>query len=390
MNGQSFEFVIQAKVVTVTRFESRSIWLTIMRTTTSKDVSWCDIDTSKFLLYSNSFLFAGRLVSYPAFVFKTRMQYATQSVSSVSATIRKEGFRGVYRGFTAIAIGLIPSQTTYYCTFEFIRAKAIEWVDHVRVARENGLTLSKSLFELFHTDSNFKHRLTPPKVLSAIEPSILISCEVPLYSVTSQQMNHTNQSTANTGFAELALVNLLAGSAASIASQIFVVPVEVVSQRMIVQRISRSERSDSLFGIVRSLAKTEGFRGFYRGVVASSITYSTSSALWWVAYSTIKHRLAGRSELSPSATVITSGFLASVSSIMVTHPMDVVKTQIQTVAVADRQHSLWRTGYTVIVNEGVRYAFTKGLGARLMNTVPVSVLMITAYEAAKRLSVKQK
>lgn len=43
----------------------------------------------------------------------------------------------------------------------------------------------------------------------------------------------------------------------------------------------------------------------------------------------------------------------------------------------------------IISKEGYSAFFTRGLSARLSNNLPASVLMIIAYEAAKKLSMKQ-
>jgi hypothetical protein len=68
--------------------------------------------------------------------------------------------------------------------------------------------------------------------------------------------------------------------------------------------------------------------------------------------------------------------------------MDVIKTHIQ----ADpgyQKRSAWQTGRMVWEQAGLKSLLTKGLYARLLNTVPASVLMITAYETAKRMAIKQ-
>ncbi len=69
-------------------------------------------------------------------------------------------------------------------------------------------------------------------------------------------------------------------------SQTIVVPLDIVSQRMMIsgQGSLTRERSNGLLAISKQVYRAEGVRGFYRGYLPSIATYAPSSALWWGSY----------------------------------------------------------------------------------------------------------
>ena len=73
-----------------------------------------------------------------------------------------------------------------------------------------------------------------------------------------------------------------AGAFASCLSQAIVIPVDVVSQRLMVQSASAGEVMYSNgWAAARGIVSTEGLRGLYRGASASLLIYVPSSGLWW-------------------------------------------------------------------------------------------------------------
>lgn len=80
---------------------------------------------------------------------------------------------------------------------------------------------------------------------------------------------------------------------------------------------------------------------------------------------------------------VASAASAAMTSAALTHPLDTIKTRVQTnnlkVAEAYRQ---------VVQQEGYLALATKGLWARMMHSTPISVLVILGYETAKKLSIK--
>ncbi|GMF27983.1 unnamed protein product [Phytophthora lilii] len=83
--------------------------------------------------------------------------------------------------------------------------------------------------------------------------------------------------------------NFAGGAFASLVSQTVVVPLDIVSQRMMLsgqgQDVRKTrERAKGFLSVTKQVFRAEGFRGFYRGYVPSIATYAPSSSIWWGSY----------------------------------------------------------------------------------------------------------
>ncbi|KAI4964348.1 hypothetical protein ZWY2020_005909 [Hordeum vulgare] len=83
---------------------------------------------------------------------------------------------------------------------------------------------------------------------------------------------------------EAALANGLGGLTASLCSQAVFVPIDVVSQKLMVQGYSGHVRYKGGIDVVQKIMKADGPRGLYRGFGLSVMTYAPSSAVWWASY----------------------------------------------------------------------------------------------------------
>lgn len=161
--------------------------------------------------------------------------------------------------------------------------------------------------------------------------------------------------------------------------------------------------------VCRTIMAREGVVGFYRGFVLSVLTYAPASAVWWATYGWTKRKLVETlrfssdnetshtvklGELSVSShqqDVIVqaiAGSLAGLAGVVVTHPMDVLKTRLQTVATEDEKKLGLRQAYQKLILQEGYSGLTKGLTARVLQSTPVSVLLIVVYELVKKLSLK--
>ncbi|KAJ3045050.1 hypothetical protein HK097_001303 [Rhizophlyctis rosea] len=91
-----------------------------------------------------------------------------------------------------------------------------------------------------------------------------------------------------------------------------------------------------------------------------------------------------------------SGLTAGIVSALVTNPMDVIKTRVQTLKVGKEA---WegRTQWGMIkeVAKGLARTegwkgFYRGVGARCVSVGPTSIMLIMTYDIVKRLSVIDK
>ncbi|KAJ3100586.1 hypothetical protein HDU97_002116 [Phlyctochytrium planicorne] len=334
------------------------------------DASWDRIDKPSFYSWSALLFLGVRATVYPIALVKTRLQVAEEQKSfrtfkTFTTILRREGFRALYQGFAVTAVGAIPAQVLYLSAFE--------------------------------ASKHYLHKALTAKALRSKLDENRIAV----------------------------LTNFVGGGIASLSSQIVVIPIDVVSQKLMVQNkkklVDGAEKpyKNGIDAIVR-IFSSEGIGGFYRGSLPSILTYVPSSAVWWGTFALTRRVIVSALNLPPSSPssshhhsslpplsesyiqpksypivssefrdlVISgvSGFIAGGVAAAVTNPMDVVKTRLQTMPEAKGEgliqgfRMLWRSeGWT---------GFTRGMGARVMQMAPVSVMTISTYEIVKYLSVK--
>ncbi len=235
--------------------------------------------------------------------------------------------------------------------------------------------------------------------------------------------------------------NFVAGAVASLVTQSIIVPIDVVSQRLMVNdrppqsnptpsastgsSTSSSGKKASLspsharaastaafapgrqngFALARLIVQQDGVRGLYRGFGASVATFVPSSAIWWSAYGAyqkaIWHQYEGltgreaegdmqaRSPTEVVAVQTSSALLSGVTSAILTNPLDVVKTRLQ-VAIRQQggqQPSFRAIAQKLIAEEGPK-GLLRGVAPRITSTALWSTCMVTTYEFLKRTCLK--
>lgn len=206
-------------------------------------IEWEDLDKRKFYSFGVFMTMTIRATVYPAMLIRTRLQVQKGKTlySGTYDAFRKilsaEGIRGFYRGFMVNTFTLISGQA-YITTYELVR-----------------------------------------KYVS----------------------NYSKDNTVK---------SLVAGGSASLVAQSITVPIDVISQQLMMQgegqHLTRFKvKSNTTCGakhsvrfgqtrdIIGQIFAADGFRGFYRGYVASLLTYIPNSAVWWPFY----HFYAGKFEL---------------------------------------------------------------------------------------------
>lgn len=216
-------------------------------------IEWEDLDKRKFYSFGVFMTMTIRVTVYPATLIRTRLQ-VQKGKSLYGGTfdaffkiLRSEGVRGLYRGFMVNTFTLISGQA-YITTYELVRKYVSQYSE----------------------DNTVK--------------------------------------------------SLVAGGSASLVAQSITVPIDVVSQQLMMQgqgqhltrfRLNASTemaKSKRLFGQTRNIMAqifaADGLRGFYRGYVASLLTYIPNSAVWWPFY----HFYAGQCQPSTRYLVSDLGF----------------------------------------------------------------------------------
>ncbi|XP_057960167.1 uncharacterized protein LOC131152347 [Malania oleifera] len=320
------------------------------------DVDWHMLDKSRFF-FLGAALFSGvSAVLYPAVVLKTRQQVSQVQISCIKtafSVMRYEGLRGFYRGFGTSLMGTIPARALY---------------------------------------------------MGALE---ITKCRV-------------GDATIRLGFSETtaaAIANAAAGLSSAMAAQLVWTPIDVVSQRLMVQGngnksiVSNVDSYRYRGGIdaFRRIVRTDGPRGLYRGFGISILTYAPSNAVWWASYSVahkfiwggVGSRFAGKKDdgvggvlrAESAAAVAVQGVSAAVASgvcALITTPLDTIKTRMQVLGGEGKGRRAATAVETVrdLVKEGGLGACYRGLGPRWASMSMSAATMITTYEFLKRLSTK--
>ncbi|KAI4387350.1 hypothetical protein MLD38_005189 [Melastoma candidum] len=330
------------------------------------DIDWQMLDKSKFF-FLGAALFSGvSAMLYPIVLLKTRQQVAFQSqVSCIEIAykiVRYEGFKALYRGFGTSLMGTIPARALYMGALE--------------VTKSNVGTAT-------------------------------IGLGLPDHTVAM-------------------IANAAAGLSAAMAAQLVWTPIDVVSQRLMVQgyagvghgaklSVPGSSSCKYVNGIdaFRKILKTDGLRGLYRGFGISILTYAPSNAVWWASYSIIQRIVwdalgcykckkgdrggeSGNGTIKPDGKTVmlvqgVSAAMAGGVSALITTPLDTIKTRLQVLDVEERERRGGPTiGQTIrnLVKEGGWTACYRGLGLRWASMSMSATTMITTYEFVKRLSAK--
>lgn len=301
----------------------------------------------------------------PLSVVKTRtqVQASGNALAAVRSLAAKEGVAGLYRG-CGRALGscrLPPHLLTRCCSYTTVLVGSLP----VRLLYLGCLERTKAACRAY----------TPPP-----------GWEVP--------------ASVHTGLADF-----VAGATASCLSQSIIIPLDVVSQRLMVQSAASGEivyRNG--FAAARGIVAAEGLRGLYRGSAVSLLLYVPSSGIWWgfyggyqrFAWSCLERMRGEGTEVPPLAPTrevvgvqVAAALAAGVTSGLLTTPLDVVKTRLQTqrVAAGEAPPRFRAVAARLLAEQGAA-GFMRGVGPRVLSAMVWGTSMVTTLELLKRLSVK--
>jgi len=193
------------------------------------------------------------------------------------------------------------------------------------------------------------------------------------------------------------LTTFCAAGFASAFTQTFGVPIDVISQRLMLIRTRNSQTK--AIHVARDILKAEGPRGLYRGYVASLLCFAPHSAIVWSIYSNTRHFARSKINSESSLSKVTlvgywnaqealitagSGFFAGLSASLITNPLDVIRTRQQTQAeVMNYRQTVQSISSTMGLS-----GFYRGAWARTLAMGPSAALVFSSYEILKQLVVK--
>ncbi|KAL5725803.1 hypothetical protein ACHQM5_008905 [Ranunculus cassubicifolius] len=301
------------------------------------------LDKTKFYVVGAG-LFTGVTVAlYPVSVVKTRLQVATKdsveknAFSVIRGLFRSEGIRGLYRGFGTVITGAVPARIIFLTSLETTKVATFKMIEPFKLS----------------------------------EPT------------------------------KAAIANGLAGMTSSLFAQAVFVPIDVVSQKLMVQGYSGHAKYSGGMDVARKIIKANGVRGLYRGFGLSVMTYSPSSAVWWATYGSSQRIIwrflghgAEKNESEPISgpwTVVlvqaSGGVVAGAMASCITTPLDTIKTRLQVMGHENRETAR-QVVKKLILEDGYRGLY-RGLGPRFFSMSAWGTTMITSYEFLKRMCAKE-
>ncbi|KAI5073261.1 hypothetical protein GOP47_0011274 [Adiantum capillus-veneris] len=304
------------------------------------EIGWDRLNKTKFYVIGAGLFSGVSTLLYPISVVKTRMQVATKGQMNISGPavfkgiLRQDGIPGLYRGFGTVIVGTIPSRMVLLTSLETTKLAALNMTEKLKISEAT----------------------------------------------------------------RAALANGIAGLVSSLLSQAIFVPIDVVSQRLMIQGTPEATKYSGGFDVVRKILKTDGIRGLYRGFGMSVITYSPSSAVWWASYGASQRLIwnglgqwtnVGEQEKPKQWQVVSvqaAGGIVSGSVVSIaTTPLDTIKTRLQVIDTVEKP-TIYSTAKTLLKEDGPK-GFYRGLGPRFLSISAWGTCMIVSYEFLKRLSV---
>ncbi|KAF2768585.1 mitochondrial carrier [Teratosphaeria nubilosa] len=174
------------------------------------------------------------------------------------------------------------------------------------------------------------------------------------------------------------------GAAATIASDAFMNPFDVIKQRM--QMHGSTYRS--VTECARQVFRNEGLRAFYVSYPTTLTMTVPFTALQFMAYESLtKFMQRDRKLAYDPLTHCTAGGLAGGFAAAATTPLDVVKTLLQTKGASNdaeirQARGLWQAAGIIWRREGTK-GFFRGMKARIVTAAPSTAICWSAYEVAK-------
>jgi len=158
-----------------------------------------------------------------------------------------------------------------------------------------------------------------------------------------------------------------------------VTPMETLKVKLIHDRFQEVPKFKNFFHGVYMIYKQEGFKGMYKGPLATVARQSSNAGIRFLTYDETKNFLEKNFDFLPkSAILMMSGGLAGAVNVYANGPIDVVKTNMQGLD-AQKYRNSFDCGYQIWKKEGIRGLY-KGSVPRLTRLVMDVGLTFTFYE----------
>ncbi|KAI8346880.1 mitochondrial carrier domain-containing protein [Choanephora cucurbitarum] len=181
------------------------------------------------------------------------------------------------------------------------------------------------------------------------------------------------------------LLHITSAMSAGAASTMLTNPLWVIKTRLMTQNERTAYRYNNTLHAFITIAREEGFRGFYKGLGPSLIGVS-HVAVQFPLYERLKSLLyVDRNASSTGSTsILLASALSKMAASLATYPHEVIRTRLQNQTRKPYKYQgIFHAIEVISKEEGIR-GFYKGLSTNLVRTVPSSALTILTYEMVVR------
>eukprot|EP00759_Apiculatamorpha_spiralis_P054105 PhF_6_TR6828/c0_g1_i1/m.9832/K14684/SLC25A23S; solute carrier family 25 (mitochondrial phosphate transporter), member 23/24/25/41 len=178
--------------------------------------------------------------------------------------------------------------------------------------------------------------------------------------------------------------NFFVGAMGGGMAQIVIYPMELVKARM---AVSTPGEFKGIADCISQCHRKGGVREFYKGLGANLSGVVPHRGLEMGMFFTLEQIFCKQFgvETPDVLTMTLFGFMSSTYAQIITYPLNLARTKIQTQGMNGRPiryHGTWDCIRTVVREEGVRGLF-RGLVPNLMKAVPASTLMYIVFKSTK-------
>jgi len=178
----------------------------------------------------------------------------------------------------------------------------------------------------------------------------------------------------------------LAGFGSGVTEALAITPFDVIKIRLQIDKSSFTECTKSTSALAREIVRKHGLfrKGLYCGFSAMCYREGLWNMFYFGIYYNVKHLIPDE-KLHPGNNIAVRlflGFCSGTIATILTIPLDVAKSRIQSIAPADplqRYHSPWQTIQLIRKEEGVS-ALSRGLIPKVMRLGPGGAVMLYVYD----------
>ncbi|KAJ5601457.1 hypothetical protein N7510_010991, partial [Penicillium lagena] len=178
---------------------------------------------------------------------------------------------------------------------------------------------------------------------------------------------------------------MVAGFTAGIAESVFAVtPFESIKTQLIEDRKRPQPRMNGFIHGTRVIAREQGIRGFFKGLVPSTARQGANSAVRFTSYNTLKKYAEGvfpsneNGKLGTIGTFAVGG-LAGIITVYATMPLDVIKTRMQSLEAHRNYGNSVSCAVRIFRDEGI-LTFWSGALPRLGRLSLSGAIVFTVYD----------